>query len=387
MKEVSALIYLDNAATTKPCEQAVNAATEALMIAFGNPSSRHFAGLDADRLVIKARDAIANALSCREDEVFFTSGATESNNTAILGACENRLKRMPKVVTTTVEHPSVKAAFDKLEKMGAQVTRVAPDENGEITAKMLFDAVDEKTCLISAMLVNNETGYVLPIERAFSMIKKSYPDCITHCDAVQGFMKIHVKPSKLSADLVSVSGHKIYAPKGVGVLYVKKGVHIAPFMLGGGQEKAFRSGTENVPAIAGMGAAVELLCKTVDERYEKANALRDYIINSINELDGVFVNSKETASPYVVSISMPNYKSETLLNYMSDRGICVSSGSACSKGKKSSVLQEFKISPERTDATLRLSFSGETQISDIDEFLKNLRNAQNELCTVKINKK
>lgn len=381
------MIYLDNAATTKPCEQAIEAATEALTSAFGNPSSRHFVGLDADRLVIRARDAIANALSCREDEVFFTSGATESNNTAIMGACESRIKRMPNVVTTTVEHPSVKAAFDKLEKMGAKVTRVSPDENGEITAKMLFDAVDEKTCLVSAMLVNNETGYILPIERAFSMIKKRYPDCITHCDAVQGFMKIPVKPSKLSADLVSLSGHKIYAPKGVGVLYVKKGVHIAPFMLGGGQEKAFRSGTENVPAIAGMGAAVENLCKTIDERFEKASELKSYLLNSIEAIDGVFVNSKESASPYVVSISMPNYKSETLLNYLSDRKICVSSGSACSKGKKSSVLQEFKISPERTDSTLRLSFSCETQKSDIDAFCTNLKNARDELCTVKINKK
>lgn len=376
------LIYLDNAATTKPCERAVEAATNALTNAFGNPSSRHFAGLDADMLVIKARDTIANALSCREDEVFFTSGATESNNTAIMSACENRLKRLPRVVTTTVEHPSVKACFDKLEKMGAQVVRVAPDENGEITAKMLFDAVDDKTCLISAMLVNNETGYILPIEKAFAMIKRKYQNCITHCDAVQGFMKIPVKPNKLSADLMSLSGHKIYAPKGTGVLYKSKDVHITPFMLGGGQEKGFRSGTENVPAIAGMGAAVELLSKTISERFEKAKELKEYLLNSIAQIEGTFVNSKDSASPYVVSISMPNYKSETLLNYLSDRGICVSSGSACSKGKKSSVLQEFRITPERTDSTLRVSFSNETSRQDIDELCKTLKNAHDELCTI-----
>lgn len=387
MKEVSALIYLDNAATTKPCEQAVNAAVSALTDIFGNPSSRHFVGLSADKMLIKARDIICSALSCREDEVFFTSGATESNNTAIMGACENRIKRLPRVVTTTVEHPSVKAAFDKLEKMGAEVVRVSPDENGDITAKMLFDAVDDKTCLISAMLVNNETGYILPVEKAFSMIKRRYPDCITHCDAVQGFMKIPVKPAKLSADLMSLSGHKIYAPKGVGVLYVKKGVHIAPFMLGGGQEKAFRSGTENVPAIAGMGASVEMLSKNIDERLQKARELKEHLLIGLSQIEGVSINSKDTSSPYIVSISMVNYKSETLLNYMSDRGICVSSGSACSKGKKSSVLQEFGISPERTDSTLRVSFSGDTEKSDIDAFCNNLSKARDELCTVKINKK
>lgn len=387
MKEVSALIYLDNAATTKPCEQAVNAAVSALTDIFGNPSSRHFVGLSADKMLIKARDIICSALSCREDEVFFTSGATESNNTAIMGACENRIKRLPRVVTTTVEHPSVKAAFDKLEKMGAEVVRVSPDENGDITAKMLFDAVDDKTCLISAMLVNNETGYILPVEKAFSMIKRRYPDCITHCDAVQGFMKIPVKPAKLSTDLMSLSGHKIYAPKGVGVLYVKKGVHIAPFMLGGGQEKAFRSGTENVPAIAGMGASVEMLSKNIDERLQKARELKEHLLIGLSQIEGVSINSKDTSSPYIVSISMVNYKSETLLNYMSDRGICVSSGSACSKGKKSSVLQEFGISPERTDSTLRVSFSGDTEKSDIDVFCNNLSKARDELCTVKINKK
>ncbi len=380
------MIYLDNAATTKPCENAVKLATQALTEAFGNPSSRHAVGLKADMMVIKARDTIAAALSCREDEVFFTSGATESNNTAIMSACENRIKRMPKVVTTTVEHPSVKACFDKLEKMGAVVTRVSPNEDGEITAKMLFDAVDDKTCLISCMLVNNETGYILPVEKAFSMIKRKYPNCITHCDAVQGFMKFSLKPQKMSADLVSLSGHKIYAPKGVGVLYVKKGVHLTPFMQGGGQEKGFRSGTENVPAIVGMGASVELLSKTIDERYEQVSKLKSHLLEGLSDIEGVLVNSVDTASPYIVSISMPNYKSETLLNYMSDRGICVSSGSACSKGKKSSVLQEFKISPERTDSTLRVSFSHETTVQDVDAFCQMLKNAKAELCTINIKK-
>ncbi len=377
------MIYFDNAATTKPCDEAVKAAVNVLTTAFGNPSSRHRIGMDAEILLRQARDRLAMSFGCAEDEIFFTSGATESNNTAILGASENKLKRLPKVVTTTVEHPSVKSAFDRLEKLGAEVVRIAPNENGCITEQMIFDAVDERTCLVSCMLVNNETGYILPIAKAFAMIKRKYPSCITHCDAVQGFMKLPFKAKTLFADLISVSGHKIHGAKGVGVLFIKKGTKISPFMLGGGQEKGFRSGTENLPAIVAMGEAVRLLTPTIDTRLQYVTELRDYLLQKLSEIDGIEINSKPSALPYVTSIAMPNFKSETLLNYLSDRGICVSSGSACSKGKKSTVLQEFRISAEKTDSTLRVSFCAENTKAEIDELCRTLKKASEELCTIK----
>ena len=371
------MIYLDNAATTKPCEEAVKAAMAALTDDFGNPSSRHFVGTQAEKILADARTTIAKALAADEKCIFFTSGATESNNWAIRGAAENRIKRKPKVVTTTVEHPSVKEAVKTLEKLGAQIVWVSPDENGEITAESIISAVDDKTCLVSCMLVNNETGYVLPVAEGFAAIKRKYPDCITHCDAVQGFMKLPIKANTLCADLISVSGHKVYAPKGVGALYIKKGVNITTFMQGGGQEGGKRSGTENIPAIAGFAAAVKKLGGNINQRYENACTLRDTLYNSINSIaDDIVINSKAGALPYICSIAMVGYKSETLLNFMSERGICVSSGSACSKGKKSSVLKAFGIPDNVADSTLRVSFSCDTTPQEVEQFAAALEQAR-----------
>ena len=371
------MIYLDNAATTKPCEEAVKAAMAALTDDFGNPSSRHFVGTQAEKILADARTTIAKALAADEKCIFFTSGATESNNWAIRGAAENRIKRKPKVVTTTVEHPSVKEAVKTLEKLGAQIVWVSPDENGEITAESIISAVDDKTCLVSCMLVNNETGYVLPVAEGFAAIKRKYPDCITHCDAVQGFMKLPIKANTLCADLISVSGHKVYAPKGVGALYIKKGVTITTFMQGGGQEGGKRSGTENIPAIAGFAAAVKKLGGNINQRYENACTLRDTLYNSINSIaDDIVINSKAGALPYICSIAMVGYKSETLLNFMSERGICVSSGSACSKGKKSSVLKAFGIPDNVADSTLRVSFSCDTTPQEVEQFAAALEQAR-----------
>lgn len=370
------MIYLDNAATTKPCKEAVDAAAGAMRESYGNPSSRHAMGIDAERIVSAARAEIARSLGCEDSCIIFTSGATESNNTAILGAAEKRLKRKPRVVTTAVEHPSVKEAFDRLERSGAEVCRITPDENGEITAEAIINAVDDRTCLISCMLVNNETGYILPIAKAFSAIKRRYPDCVTHCDAVQGYMKLPIRVNTLCADLLSISGHKVYAPKGIGALYVKKGFSLPPYLMGGGQERGLRSGTENVPAIAGFGAAVKLLSATISEREKHAAKLRELLYNGISRIEGVTVNSKDTALPYICSIAMKGYKSETLLNFLSEKGIAVSSGSACSKGKKSSVLRAFGIADAVADSTLRISFSHETTESDVTAFCEALSQAR-----------
>lgn len=376
------MIYLDNAATTKPCSEACQAVMKGLEC-FGNPSSLHKAGLEAEQLVTAARESTAKALGVSADEICFTSGATESSNTAIFGAYKAHGKRKKRVVTTTVEHPSVAKCFDELERSGCEVIRISPDENGEFQAEDIFSAVNDDTFLVSCMLVNNETGAVLPIEKAFSMIKKKFPKVLTHCDCVQGFMKLPFTAKKLSADMISLSGHKIYAPKGIGALYVKKGVHIPALLLGGGQEKGFRSGTESVPLICGFGAAVEKLMPNVSENLKKAAEVRDYLCEKCSENGEIFVNSKENSSPYVLSISVKDIKSEVLLHYLEKKEIYVSSGSACSKGKKSSVLKEFKVSEQNLDTTLRISFSVNTTKSDIDGLMDGIRSAQKELCRLK----
>lgn len=376
------MIYLDNAATTKPCGEAKEAVMKGLEC-FGNPSSLHRAGLEAELLVSHAREVIAGALGVSAEEIYFTSGATESNNTAVFGAYKAHGKRKKRVVTTTVEHPAVKNPVDELEKLGCEVVRISPDENGGINARDIFAAVTEDTFLVSCMLVNNETGYVLPVEKAFSMIKKKYPGVLTHCDCVQGFMKLPVKAKKLCADMISLSGHKVCGPKGIGALYVKKGVHIPPFMLGGGQEKGFRSGTESVPLICGFGAAVEKLAPMVDENLEKVNELQRYLIEKCTDNGSISVNSRSGGSPYVTSIAVKGLKSEVLLHYLEKREIYVSSGSACSKGKKSSVLKEFRYPEENLDSTLRISFSFESSKEDVDGLMEGIAAAQSELCRIK----
>ena len=255
MKGLSVLIYLDNAATTKPCDAAVQGVLKGLEV-FGNPSSLHRCGVDAELLVSDARHAVAESLGCLEEEIYFTSGATESSNTAIFGAFKSQGKRRHRVVTTTVEHPATARPVDELERLGCEVVRISPDENGVISAESIIDAVNEDTFLVSMMLVNNETGAILPVGKAFAAIHRRFPKVITHCDCVQGYMKLPVRVKTLSADLISLSAHKIHGPKGTGALYVRKGLHLPALVMGGGQEKDLRSGTESVPLICGFGAAV-----------------------------------------------------------------------------------------------------------------------------------
>lgn len=348
-------IYLDNAATTKPCKEAADAAFACMTENFGNPSSLHSRGLRAQLAADNARKIIAGELSCPPESVYFTSGATESNNTAVFGTALAHGKRRPKIVTSSVEHSSVKAAVNELEKHGFEVVRVSPDKNGEITAGSIINAVDENTCLVTMMLVNNETGYILPVGRAFGVIKKKYPHCITHCDAVQGFTKLPFKAAALHADLISASAHKIYGCKGAGLLYRKKGIHISPMIYGGGQEKNFRPGTENVPMIAAFGAAVATLKGTIRSRYAEMENLKKEFCRMLGNTDGIIVNSTESCSPYIINISVPGIRSEIMLHYLESKEIYVSSGSACSKGQQSGVLTEFGLKPELADSALRIS--------------------------------
>lgn len=377
------MIYFDNAATTKPCDEAVKAVCEALKTNWSNPSSLHGLGLKAEQTVSSAREAIAKSLDTDSECIYFTSGATESNNLAIFSTAKTIGRHKKKIVTTSIEHPSVLKPIKYLEENGFEVVYVSPNKSGEINSADIIKAVDDNTCLVTCQLVNNETGYILPISKCYKAIKRLYPKVITHCDCVQGFMKLNVTANSLNSDLISLSGHKIYGPKGVGALYVKKGIRVLPVNFGGGQEKGVRSGTEAVPNIAGFGAAVEVFSESINKRYEKMCELSNYLCQQAETVEGVTVNKFSESSPYIASVTVDNIKSETLLHYLEQRGIYVSSGSACSKGKKSDVLKAFGYDDRAIDSTIRLSFSHENQMSEIDEFIKQIKNAQAELAKMK----
>lgn len=372
-------IYFDNAATTKPCAECIRAVETALTEQYGNPSSLHSFGLAAQKCTDSARAQLARALSCEPDCITFTSGATESNHLAVRGIAGAYGKRRRRVITSTVEHASVRAACDKLETEGFEVIRIAPDASGTITPEAVCAAADENTCLVTMMLVNNETGAVLPIPEIFAAVKAKCADIITHCDAVQGFLKLPLTPQKLFADLLTVSGHKVHAAKGIGALYHKKGIRLQPIMTGGEQEHGLRAGTESVPLIMGFGAAVSALSGTIDSRFAAMSALRGQAVQMLSELDGVTVQSKEPCSPYILSISVKGLRSETMLHFLAEQEIYVSSGSACSKGKQSGVLQQFGIRQDAADSTLRLSFCAENTAEELARFCDVLREAQGRL--------
>ncbi len=362
-------IYLDNAATTKPCEEAVKAAMAAMTEYYGNPSSLHRAGLDAQLAVDGARKIIADTIGTEPSCLYFTSGATESNNLALRGASAAYGRKAKRIVISAVEHASVEETAADLEKKGFEVTRVSPREDGRFYAADFINACGEDVCLISMMYVNNETGYVLPVKETFAMVKRKYPHIITHTDCVQAYMKLPVKASTLSADLISLSGHKVHGGKGVGALYIKKGVRVLPVVTGGKQEKGIRSGTESVPMICAFGAAVEKLAPTINDRWERVSALRTYLLGRLAEIDNISVNSPDDGSPYVVNISAEGKRSEIMLHFLESKGIYVSSGSACSKGQQSGVLGQFGIMGKRADSALRISMSAETTEAELDEFV------------------
>ncbi|MBP5578169.1 MAG: cysteine desulfurase [Ruminococcus sp.] len=366
-------VYLDNAATTKPCAEAVEAAVSAMTVNYGNPSSLHRAGLNAQLTVDGSRKAIADSIGADKDCIYFTSGATESNNLALRGASAAYGRKAKKIVISAVEHASVEETAADLEKKGFEIVRVSPREDGRYYAADFVNACGEDTCLISMMYVNNETGYILPVKETFSAVKRRYPNIITHTDCVQAYMKFPVKASALCADLISISGHKIHGGKGVGALYIKKGVRVLPVITGGKQEKGIRSGTESVPMIAAFGAAVKKLVPTITERYENVGKLKAYLFDKLSGIEGVVVNSHEDGSPYVVNISAVGKRSEIMLHFLESKEIYVSSGSACSKGQQSGVLGQFGIRDKRADSALRISMTAETTEAELDAFCEVLR--------------
>lgn len=365
-------IYLDNAATTKPCGEAVSAAVDAMTENYGNPSSLHRAGLDAQLAVDRARKAIAASIGADSSEIYFTSGATESNNLALRGISAAYGRKRRKIVISSVEHASVDETASALEKNGFEIVRISPRDDGRFYADDFISACDENTCLVSMMLVNNETGYIMPVRETFMAVKRSYPEIITHCDCVQGYMKLPIKAASLGADLISLSAHKIHGVKGVGAIYIKKGVRVIPIVTGGKQEKGIRSGTESVPLIAAFGAAVDKFRPTIAERYERVSQLKSHLLGKMGGIENVAVNSPSDGSPYVINISAVGKRSEIMLHFLESKGIYVSSGSACSKGQQSGVLGEFGISGKRADGAVRISITAQTTEEELDEFAEAL---------------
>ncbi len=365
-------IYLDNSATTKPCEKAIEYMTDCLKNRWGNPSSLHKLGLDAEMVLNSARETIAKYIKASPEEIIFTGSGTEANNTAIMSVANKKWGN--RIITTEIEHPSVLQTVKRLETSGFEVIRLKPDSDGVISLSELENALNNKTVLVSIMLVNNEVGSIQPIKEASRLIRSLSPKAVFHCDAVQGFGKIPISVKDLGVDLLTASGHKIFAPKGIGFLYCKKGVTITPFITGGGQERGLRSGTEPVPVIAAFEGAVLSLPKT-ENSLKSQTELRNYAVKCFSESGFIKVNSPENALPYILNISVLGYRSETLLHFLENKGIFVSSGSACSKGELSYVLKGLGLSREEIDSALRISFSHYNTKEDIDALITALKEA------------
>lgn len=354
------MIYLDNAATTKPCAECVKAVNEAMGNGFGNASSLHGLGTVSIQTIARAKKTLLAAVTGTktpfEGSVIFTSGATESNNTALLGSMHRFRPKFGKIVSTAIEHPSVAKTLVRLEEDGFEVLRLAPKDHNDFTGA-LIEAVDENTALLSAMAVNNETGFKIDVPRLYKEVKRKNPKTIVQIDAVQGFLKV-----PLLGDLISVSGHKIHSTKGIGALFVKKGEAVLPLISGGGQQNDLRSGTEPVELIAGFEAAV-LAYKGSEEHFAK---LKVHLLERLGSLEDIGINCGAECVPNIVNFSVRGVRSEIMLHSLEEDGIYVSSGSACSRGKKSEILPAFGISDKDIDCAVRVSFSAENTISDVD---------------------
>lgn len=349
--------YFDNAATTAVFPEVKDIMIKLMEEDYGNPSSLHMKGVEAERYIKTATAQIAKELKCQEKEVIFTSGGTEANNLAIIGGAIAHRRAGKHIITSEIEHASVSATMDFLAKEGYEISVVGVDSQGKLKLDELKATLRPDTILVSVMYVNNEIGAIQPVEEIGKIIKDYNPSILYHIDAVQAFGKLRFTPKKLGADLLSVSGHKIHGPKGSGVLYIKEKTLIRPIIYGGGQQKAMRSGTENVPAIAGMGLAAELMYKNHESKMEHIRGLKEAFIEKVTKLENVFDNSGE--APHIASVSFVGIRSEVMLHALEERGVYVSSGSACSSNKPhvSNVLKAIGLDNTKLESTLRFSFS------------------------------
>ncbi len=372
------VIYLDNSATTRVAPE-VSALTMKIMDQeYGNPSSMHMKGVEAENRIKEAKKQIAKTLRVNEKELIFTSCGTEADNLAIIGGALTHKRAGQHLITTKIEHPAVLESMKVLEEMGFGVTYLPVDENGRICLSDLEEAIRPDTILVSIMYVNNEVGSIMPIEEAGKLIKEKNPNTLFHVDAVQGYGKLPIRPSKAKIDLLTASGHKIHGPKGVGFLYVRDGVRLKTLMPGGGQQHGMRSGTENVPGIAGLGLAAEMAYRNLDEDMDRLYALRDYFVTEVEKIDGTQVNGlpgRESA-PHVISVSFDGIdRSEVLLHALEDKGIYVSSGSACSTNHPgiSATLSAMGVKKEYLNSTLRFSMSAYTTKEELTETVEALK--------------
>ena len=363
--------YLDNSATTRVSENAARLVYDIMTKDYGNPSSMHKKGFDAEKYIRGARETFAGILKCSEKEIFFTSGGTESDNMAIIGAEMAAKRRGSHIITKAIEHPAVSESFEFLAGQGFEVTYLPVNGAGQVEPDTLRAALREDTVLVSVMYVNNEIGSVQPIAELGSIIKEAGRDIVFHVDAVQAFGKYRIYPYRENIDLLSVSSHKIHGPKGVGALFVRDKTKLLPLSFGGGQQMGLRPGTENVPGIAGMALAAKEIYEDFDGKTERMYALKDYFVKEVSKLDGTVVNGLEgrLSAPHVVSVSFEGIaKSEVLLHALEDKGIYVSSGSACASNKPalSATLKAIGVERELLGSTLRFSFSDYTTMEELE---------------------
>ncbi|MFQ9510798.1 MAG: cysteine desulfurase family protein [Lachnospiraceae bacterium] len=369
--------YLDNSATTIVSPEVVEVMTEAMQVEYGNPSSMHTYGLVAERNIKAAKEVIARSLKVQEKEIFFTSGGTESNNLAIVGTAMANKRAGNHIITSAIEHASVLATMKYLEEQGFRITYIPVDENGIILLDKLEEAIQEDTILVSLMYVNNEIGAVEPIEEVAQLIKRKNKKTLFHVDAIQAFGKYRIRPKKLGIDLLSVSGHKIHGPKGIGFLYVNEKVKIQPIIFGGGQQNGLRSGTENVPGIIGLAKAVQLSDENLKKHVENLYECKEAFVNGVQSIEGAQVNGKtgRDSAPHIVSVSFDGIRSEVLLHSLEERNIYVSAGSACASNKPavSATLKGIHLDQSLLDATIRFSFGAYTTLDEIDYAIDSLR--------------
>lgn len=368
------MIYFDNAATTRVFPEVVKVMQDAMESSYGNPSAKHMKGMEAENLVKKAQEVVAKTLKAKPKEILFTSGGTESNNTALIGTALANQRKGKHIITTKIEHASVYEPIAWLCEQGFEITYLDVTAEGIIDLEQLKNAIREDTILVSCMMINNEIGAIEPIEEAGKIIKEKNPETIFHVDAIQAYGKMPIIPKNLKIDLLSMSGHKIHGPKGIGFLYIKEGTKIQPIIFGGGQQKGMRSGTENVPGIVGLACACEKMIKNDYENAQRIREVKEYFQERIKEIEDIKDNSGQ--APHIASISFKKIRSEVLLHALEDRGIYVSSGSACSSNKKqvvSGTLNAIALADEYKDGTLRFSFSIENTKEEVDETIEVLK--------------
>ena len=364
-------IYLDNSATTMVAPEVREEMMAALGEDYGNPSSLHRKGSDAEMMLKKAKERVASPLKADPREIYFTSGGTEANNLALLGGARAKKRQGDHVIISAVEHPSVSAAAEELAREGFRVTRIGTDARGLVSPDELEAALTPETVLVSVMAVNNEVGAREPFEEIGKRVKAFDSRILFHVDAVQAYGKIRIVPKQCGIDLLTASGHKIHGPKGIGFLYIRDRVHIEPIIYGGEQQKGIRSGTENMPGIVGMGRAAQLAYERFDERIAGLYELKEYFQHALESLDGVRINGpreKELSAPHIVSATFPGVRSEVLLHALEDKGVYASAGSACSSHKKavSPTLHAIGLSDELASSTLRFSLSSYTRREELE---------------------